>query len=310
MGANTVTKYTSYTRRGSSTAKRGLRGAAGGVYVGPARPTSGDDQAATHATGGTTGSGGGIEDSSGYRSKDAFSANGATGGFAGAPAEGQFLTRSNTRPTGRTQYTADGVGGSDVTGSLASVPGIPVQRYGQGHTTARAYVTDGAVTGATGAVIDKRSTQADARALGSAGRGLRYLESVTGSPTTISASYPKTLYQKPSTHASAESSGTVALVNGSGVISVAVHDDDLTAGALSREGCEVAVFAHLTDADEDGDLQGLYKVTGIAGANDDTSLGDTFAAADYNVYARWRYAVDDGTFAVGPWSDRRVVTVS
>ena len=89
--------------------KRALRGAAGGVYIGPARIDAGDSNTA-HATGAAPG---GVDGSTGYRKANSYFADGdATGG-------GQGGGTAVVRPTGRTFYSGDGVQGG-------STPGRPI----------------------------------------------------------------------------------------------------------------------------------------------------------------------------------------
>ena len=93
---------------GGDTPKKSLRGAAGGVYVGPVRPNS-----ASHITGSEAG---GAEDSTGFRESDTYDASGGTGRVTGS-SDGTVTT--NVRPTGRTAGLADGVQGG-------STPGRPI----------------------------------------------------------------------------------------------------------------------------------------------------------------------------------------
>jgi hypothetical protein len=115
MAAITVTKLVPGTKPlPASRPKTGLRGAAGGIYVGPvvaesaiAGPTD-----ATHAV---TSEGGGVEDTTSYRESDSYVRDGGTGRITGA-----ITTVSNTRPTARTQSLADGIQGGSVPGDPAA----------------------------------------------------------------------------------------------------------------------------------------------------------------------------------------------
>lgn len=318
MAAITITSLTGATsgraNRGT-TQKRGLAGAAGAIFGGPGIVRSTDDQAA-HISGSSAG---GVEDTTGFRTKDAWALDGATGGMAGARAEGQLLTKSNSRPTGRTAYLGEGVGGSDVTGSVVSFPGTPVQRAGQ-RAAAKAYVFEGA-TGTTGALVDKRTIQRG-RVPGAhlgASFTTMYLEDVTGSPTTgaVPTVTGSGLTNKngrfvsrhaPSiSGAAAPNAGSVSIISAvTGAYEVDLHADDITGAANGRKGAEILLVARGTDTDEDGDIVSWVSIDG----GTDQSTGPTgITAGTYAAYARWRYAGNAGQIECGPWSLRTTLVV-
>ncbi len=323
MAAITVTSLTgaqTNTRvsRGRNR-KRGLAGAAGGLFGGPAyRGSGGDSENTTHASGAAAG---GVEDTSGYRKTDAYALDAATGGMAGARAEGQLLTKSNSRPTGRTAYTGEGVGGSDVTGSVVSFPGRPVQRAGQ-KASASAYVFEG-VTGTTGAVVDKRPIyRGDIPGAGlgqSFGSG--FFEDTTGSPATgattgagntnksgrlVSRAAPTI------SGAAAPNAGVVSIVAGTitGAIQVDLHADDITGGGNGRKGAEILVVGRATDTDEESETV-ICHVSADGGTDISTIIAESgAAAATYHAYAAWRYAGNAGQAEVGPWSAKFALVVN
>lgn len=322
MATATVTSLTGATSstrvsRGT-THKRGLAGAAGGIYGGPTKIFVTDDDQTAHISGAAAG---GVEDSTGYRGKDAWALDGATGGMAGAKAESQLLTKSNTRPTGRTAYLGEGVGGSDVTGSVVSFPGYPFQKVGQ-RAAAKAFVENG-VTGTTGALPDQRSIDRGdipGAALG-ASFASGYFVSTTGSPatgaTTGAGNTNKTgrlvSRARPTiSGAATPNSGSVSLVAGTvtGSIQVELDATDITGGANGRKGAEIIVVSRGSDTDEDSETV-LCHVTADGGADITTVIAESGAsAATYAAYARWRYAGNAGQVEVGPWSARFALAVN
>jgi hypothetical protein len=265
--------------RESENPKRGLKGASGGIYVGPTRPNAGDTNT-SHATGAAAG---GVEDSTGYRKRDGYQAdNGATAAFT-----------TNTRPTGRTAYTAPGVqGGSPLDG--------------------------GAVDGAA---IDNRAVEdgTGGRALGMDGRGTQYvgvgdgIASGAADPkgVGVTAAYDKNprkantaLIPRPTLGAAdGPAAGTVAVIAGDDKLTADLHADDVTGGANGLAGAEVFLYRRGTDTDEDGDF--------VAKADfDSTTAGDLFTGlitgTTYAIYARFKDAAGN----VGPLSARGTVATT
>ncbi len=277
--------------RTSSKAKRGLRGAAGGIYVGPVLSNAATDHMRdttndSHATGAA---GGGVEDTSGYRESDTYTM-------------GTDVATATVRPSGRTMYRSNG------TGASGSVPGYPAQRAGQ--RAAAAAGTSLTAEGSAADFIDKRSNiHGDGGvALGSAGRGTR-VTSASGTVTVAKSGKTKVATAPRIARAAIvtgdPNAGEVQLVDGtSGVIHADLHADDITGGANGLAGCVIYVFAQQTDTDEDSDLvrKGDFDtvtegaVTGLSG----------LTAATYNVYAAFKSA--DGN--VGPWSAKATLTVT
>lgn len=304
--------------------KRGLAGAAGGIFGGPAyRGSGGDSENTTHASGAAAG---GVEDTSGYRKLDAYALDGATGGMAGAKAESQLLTKSNSRPTGRTAYLGEGVGGSDVTGAVVSYPGKPYQDPSV-TGTALAYVYNdgvtGPITGTTGALTDKRPIDRGSIPGGGLGMsfGSGFFEDTTGSPATgattgagnTNKSGRLVSRARPTiSGAAAPDAGSVSIVAGTvtGAIAIDLNADDITGGANGRKGAEILVVNRATDTDEDGET--VITHASADGGTDETALvaesGAT--AATYAAYARWRYAGNAGQVEVGPWSARFALSVN
>ena len=259
--------------RVSEKPKIGLRGAAGGIYVGPILSTASGakESSITHATGANPG---GAEDSTGYRKSDTYFQDG-TEGMGEAPT-------AQTRPTGRTSFT--GV----VTGlpSGTSVPGYPAQRARQ-----RAVALGG------GAFLDKRSTGAGefGGALGSDRGGSRVL----GESVTAALRVPRPLV---GTSAN-PSAGTVAVIDGTAKLTVDLNASDVTAYA----GAEVILYERGTDTDEDGAFVGKSALFDSATEGDLTFDGSaTLAAGVYAVYTR--FVDNDGK--PGPLSARGTATVS
>lgn len=286
MAGSTVTAVT-FPRdagRGPVTPKRGLRGATSGVYIGPllTKATAEGPATPTHAE---TAAAGGVEDSTGHRESDTYDSTGNTGGFTGGPSS------SVSRPTGRTAYIAAGIQGG-------STPGAPIDTTGRAITTGtdRFGNTKGILTYTN---FDGRATEG--RPLGGAGRGT----TVDGETVTVHVG-------RPGTNATAESSGTVAIVNASGKIVTAIHADDIKGGANGLAGALVSYYKRNADTDEDIlSLVGAATIGTVAtdGA-DDTDTFTSVASGTYAVYVRWLYDVADGSVAVGPASARATVTVS
>lgn len=289
--------------RGNTAPKRGLRGAAGGVYVGPvlSKAATEGPSTVTHATGAAAG---GVEDSTGARESDSYAADGKTGGFTGGD------SNSVTRPTGRTAYLGTGVQGG-------STPGKPFDTTGRAAATGTdrfgRSLTGDAYQGGKGAGrftytnFDGRSSVAGdgGRAAGSGGRG-----------TTVDGETVTKHVGRPTISATAEASGTVAIVAGDDKISVAIHTDDLppsakTNGVNGVAGAEVIAYARGEDTDENGAIVGFARVGAVGDGVDDTDLFTGLAnTTAYATYVRWVYYGSDGKLHAGPWSDRNVVTTT
>ena len=282
MAAITVTSITDASATDSLptfTPKVSLRGAASGVYIGPviSVAASSPPTAPTHATGAAAG---GVEDSTGYRESDTYDATGGTGGFTGG---GEATVITQTRPTGRTAYTADGVQGG-------STPGRPISSGN--------HVYSGGGYGGGGA-FDKRSTQA-----GDGGMHLGARRSTKAVGETVTA----TDLGRPATGTSANpAAGTVALVDSTGSVDVDLHADDITGGASGYKGAEIALFFRGTDTDTDGALVAHFSADG---GTDITLAVDNLATGTYAWYARWRKADANAKVQVGPWSPRATVAVT
>lgn len=273
--------------RSSETPKVGLRGAAGGVYIGPVLSiaSGGKESSVSHAV---TSSGGGAEDSTGYRKSDTYAADGDSG---------LGTASSSARPTGRTMYRGDGVQGG-------STPGRPI-----------ASGTDHVLSGggyATG-TFDKRSTIAGEGgiALGHAGRGSRVLgETVT---TSGKKNVRANFLPRPTTQAGADpASGVVQVVGGvaAGRIDCDLHADDITGGANGRSGVEVVAFTRNTDTDTD--LAFAKKADFDSTTSGGAITGLT--AGTYAVYVRFKAGVETADTQpqthVGPYSARTTATVT
>lgn len=280
-------------------AERGIRGAAGGVYVGPTQPNS-----TSH------GAGGGVEDTSGYRESDTYDATEGTSGLTGAD---QATTTTVARPTGRTAYIADGVQGG-------STPGKPID------TTGRAEDTGVDRFGRTGQPGHLTYTNFDGRAnlgqnagrpLGASGRGSMESsgETVTYASTNrpnasarpgVNASRTATIARPVIGGAANPSAGTVGVIAGTGKFTVDLNAADVSGGARGLKGVRVVAFKRKTDTDEDGALAGIVDF-------DSTTEGDGvtgLAAGTYAVYARFRYVGNAGQIELGPRSLRGTVVVS
>lgn len=253
--------------------KRGIRGAAGGIYVGPVLSKAAIEgpSTITHATGAAAG---GVEDTTGYRESDTYDASGGTGGHTGS--SGGTVT-TQTRPTGRTAYTADGVQGG-------SKPGYPAQRVGQRAEAA-----------ASGAFMDRRSSLHESVPVGS-------LRETTVDNETVTNVLPRPTYGTTNPAA-----GVVGVIDGSSAIDIDLHADDITGGANGRLGVEVLVFERGSDTDEDGALVAHVSVNG---PDPDATEIVAVSAGTYAVYARFRKADANGKIQVGPWGARSTIVVA
>lgn len=323
MTAITVTALTAASdntgRVGSGGPKRGLRGAAGGVYIGPVRPNS-----TSHATGAQPG---GVEDTTGYRESDTYDASGGSGGALGA---GGATTASSTRgggstnavggttPQQRTAYVADGVqGGSAPTQGQAGVGVIDTTGRAESTGVDRFGRTKNATTQGTGAGkgyydytnFDGRSTAAGSRA--SVGEGRGSISTGTGPADTIAGeTVARTTGVRPTrstgttqvggnaiglgTQANRATVGTVptvattadqaagviAVVGGSGKVQIDLHADDITGGANLRAGAEVVMYKRGGDTDEDV----LSEVARFR-ADGGTDISDAVTGLTAGVYA-------------------------
>jgi hypothetical protein len=265
------------TDREAETPKRGLKGASGGIYVGPTRPNTPDTNT-SHATGAAAG---GVEDTTGYRKRDGYQADaGNTAAFA-----------TNTRPTGRTAYTAPGVQGG-------SVPGDPA-----GSVDNRA-VEDG--TGGRALGMDGRGTQYRAVGRDSVGAADPYGVGSTPVAATVDknpriAGNP--LIPRPLIGAAdGPAAGTVAVIAGDDKLTADLHADDITDGANGLAGAVVYLFTRDTDTDEDVFVREADF--------DSTTAGDLFTAlasgVTYAVYARFK----DPAGNVGPLSARATIATT
>lgn len=265
----------SATDREAETPKRGLKGAAGGIYVGPTRPNAGDTNTA-HATGAAAG---GVEDSTGYRKRDKYEAGGASP-----------LGSSHTRPTGRTAYIGDGVQGG-------STPGDPA-----GSVDNRA-VEDG--TGGRALGMDGRGTQYYA-----VGRDSISSADPIGTGVVAAATYDKNprvsgnpIIPRPTLGAAdGPAAGTVAVIAGDDTFTIDLHADDVTGGANGLAGCVVYVYERGTDTDEEGDFVGEYDFDSTT-AGGGPGVAGLASATTYAVYARFKDAAGN----VGPLSARGTV---
>lgn len=275
--------------REGETPQRSLRGAAGGIYIGPVlsrAAVDGEGATLTHATGAAAG---GADASTGYRGSNNYSVDGdATGQGMGAGGT------ASVRPTGRTMFRGDGLNGG-------SVAGYPAQRAGQRAAAAAGDTgTADSPTGA-GAFIDKRSANAATGGiqLGAQGRGTR----VKGSTVTRHGAFrsngrPTMVAPTISSSHDPSAAGTVTIGTGTAAgLLVDLHADDVTGGASGLAGMEVFVFARDTDTDEDAGLVTKFDVDSATEA--DVSTGLT-AATTYAVYARFK----DTAGNVGPMSAR------
>lgn len=280
MATLTVTSLTDTSAtlsRPSQTPKKSIRGAAGGVYVGPVLSKAAVEgpSTITHAT---TSAAGGVEDSTGYRESDTYDASGNTGGGVGF-ADGSVITQ--TRPTGRTAYTADGVQGG-------STPGRPISSGN--------HVASGGGYGG-GGTFDKRSTRHESVPVGQRRKTRVNNETVTDNDQPA-----------PTFGGADPAAGVIGVVGGALKVTIDLHADDITGGANGRKGAEIALFARGGDTDTDGDLIGIVSVDG------GTDITDVFtglaASTTYALYARWRKADANGKIQSGRWSNRTTVATS
>lgn len=313
MVAITVTTLTvpssASGRRSPQAPKRGLAGAAGGVYIGPTRPNS-----ASHTV---TSAGGGVEDTTGYRESDNYANDGGTAGLTGG-------RTSNTvsRPTGRTAFYGDGVtGGSSISASAGAKVIDPTGRA-QDTGTDRLGRSLAGVNGGryTYTNFDGRSKlDGDGGLAASSGRGTTATgtgpaDSITGE--TI-ARVPAAAVRPVIGNAADPAAGTVGVVGGAGKIQIDLHADDITGGASGLKGAEVTVFKRRADTDEDYDLVGVFRADG---GTDITDAITGLTAATYAVYARYLLPVRSRfsksfygpavLFGTGPRSDRGTVVVT
>lgn len=352
MVAITVTTITGgqshKSGKGSGSPRRGILGAAGGVYIGPVRPNS-----TSHAT---TIAAGGVEDSTGYRESDTYDASGASGGAMGV---GGATVTTSTRGKAGTNV----VGDATWTASIANgVQGGSTPLNGQGtfgpfDTTGRTEDggsdrfgrTKNSTAQGTGAGkgwykytnFDGRSNTAGSRANLGEGRGSKATgtgpaDAVTGEtvsrtvgvrPTRSSATTQvggasiglgtvanrATVGTIPLVGTSADpSAGTIAVVGGTGKVQVDLHADDITGGANLRVGAEVVMYKRGGDTDEDT----LSEVARFRadGGTDITDAVTGLAAATYAFYGRFLYSgtptASGNTVHAGPWSARGTVVVS
>lgn len=279
------------TDREGETPKRSLRGAAGGIYIGPARPEAGDSNTA-HAVGAAAG---GVDGSTGYRKRDKYFADGdATGGGTGG-------ATATVRPTGRSMFRGDGIQGG-------SIPGYPAQRASQ-RSAAVTYQSGG------GANMDKRSTIVGegGRQLGAQGRGTSYKVG-TADPvgTGVTAGAVKNsrkglttpMIQRPTLGTTANpAAGTIALIQGDDLFQADLHADDITGGANGLAGAEIFLYARDTDTDEDAGLVAKADFDSITAA---TIFSGLTSGATYSFYARFKDAAGN----VGPLSSRSTVATT
>lgn len=271
--------------RTTSKPKVGLRGAAGGTYIGPVLSTAAiGDSSITHATGVA---GGGVEDSTGYRESDTY--------FRGTDVSAVTAT---VRSTGRSVYRADGVQGG-------SVAGYPAQRAGQ--RAAAATASSLTAEGAASAIGDKRSNiyGDGGDALGSAGRGTRVIAGTVLTDGVGQATGQSRMTRPVLQTGAISAAGQVRIVDGTGgAVHADLHADDITAGANKYAGVTIFAFARGTDTDEDlalvakGDFDTVTQgaVTGLSG----------LTAGTYAFYAAFK----DVAGNVGPWSARLAVAIT
>ncbi len=264
--------------------KRGLRGAAGGTYIGPILSTAAiGDSSIVHATGAAAG---GAEDSTGYRESDTY--------FMGTDVSSVTAT---VRPSGRSVYRADGVAGG-------SVPGYPAQRTGQ---RAAAAAPTGLLTaeGQAAAFIDGRTNiYGDGGvALGAAGRGTRVIAGtvVTGGVGQGTQSGTPRIPRPTIEDSDAPAAGVVGIIAGDDKITCDLHTDDDTGGANGLAGITAVLYERGTDTDEDG----RYPIQ--KASFDSATEGDLFTglatATTYSVYVSFKDAAGN----IGPTSARFTV---
>lgn len=316
MVAITVTAITrddKSPRRSTQANKRGLRGAAGGTYIGPVRPNS-----TSHgATAGYTG--GGTEDTNGFRESDNYAADGNTGGFTGGASA--TVTRQAGAGTTRSAFLAPGVQGGSSISTTAGAAVIDstgravdtgLDRFGRtlaGATSGRYTYTnfDGRSTldGDGGRSVSIRG--------GTKASGTGPADAVTGE--TI-ATVPAGATRPTLGTAADGAAGTVNVVGGAGKVQVDLDANDITGGAGGRKGAEITLFKRRTDTDEDYDLVAVFTADG---GTDITDAVTGLTAGTYAFYARWLLA-NQSRFSKsfygptilsrGPRSARATVTVT
>jgi hypothetical protein len=316
---------------------RGLRGATGGVFVGPSRPNS-----SSHAVpSANLYPGGGAEDTTGYRESDTYDATGGTGGGTGFGATGNSNTRpsrftnaSGTIVTGPTAYTGDGVQGGSTPGAVVDATGRAIDtgsdRFGRSLTSTTAgYPLAGSGGRYTYTNFDGRTTSAPhaSRALGMSGRGST--ATGTGQPDTVTGeTVSYTAGERPVPGATRvgvntargavlavptysgvvnPSAGVVSVAAGTALATVDVNAADVTGGGNKLKGARIWFFKRRTDTDED-EQGALVAIKDLDSA---TQADVTLTAGTYAVYAAWRYLANDGIHvAVGPRGARTTVLVS
>lgn len=325
--------------KSGDTPKRGIRGASGGVFVGPSRINSLDTDTA-HATGAAAG---GVEDSTGYRKRDLYETDGG----------GNFSTQ--TRPTGRTAYGAAGalfrqtvtltgvvdatdaftlswkgtttvafVAGTNMTSAaietaVKSLLGDPFATV-TGTTDAGPFIITSAKSLGGGVTVTEDADTGDDLAitvdiphpvhesnnvgdgglqLGSSARGVQY-PGVFDSGADPVFDTPRPLIED----SDAPAEGTVGIINGTAKFTIDMHANDVT----NYTGVEIVVFAQdADDVTQDGDFIGV-KLFDSATEGDGltTALVPALVAGTYNVYCR--FIETDGN--PGPFSARGTVVVS
>jgi len=298
MAGSTVTAVT-FPRDaglGPTTVKRGLKGAAGGLYVGPIIGAASVIEGPSSPTHAVTALAGGVEDTTGYRESDTYDRSGNSGGLLGA------ASTSVSRPTGRTAYIGNGVQGGSTAGdpidSAGRAEDTGVDRFGRSLTGAN-YPTGGGGR-FTYTNFDGRAVPGGDGGLGGGGRGT----TVDGETVTANQGVP-------ATHDTAESSGTVAVVDAAGKIVTAIHANDITGGSNGHKGAEITVYKRGSDTDDDGAFYRAATIgTVVSDGPDDTDTFTAVTAGTYSFYVRWRYAAADGSIHLGPASARGTVTVS
>jgi hypothetical protein len=233
--------------------KRGLRGAAGGVFTGlrttPNRTTD--------------------------------FADGAGAGVA----------QSGTRPTGRAQFVGDGVpGGSRPQGGIAAVGVGVIDTTGRAVDTTRISAIGPSGTRDAGALkytnFDGRTTNTGegGKSLGADGRGS------AGHNAAFPGGARPTMIAPLTGTAANPAAGTVELDagGGAGAIQCDLNAADITGGASGYKGVEVEVFSRSGDTDED--LALVQKFSFDSTTEADANNGTAIPAGTYAVYARFKGA--------------------
>lgn len=269
--------------RSSEKPKKSLRGAAGGIYIGPVLSTAAiGDGSITHASGAAAG---GVEDSTGYRESDTYTM-------------GTDVNTATVRSTGRTMYRANG------TGASGSVPGYPAQRSGQ--RAAAAAGSSLTAEGSAAAFIDKRSNifGDGGVALGQAGRGTRVLAGTVVTGGVGQASGQPRLPRPTVEDSDAPASGAVGIIAGNDLFTCDLHADDVTGGANGWAGVTVVGYLRGSDTDEDsGDP--VFKASFDSATEANLITGLSHATA-YAMYVQFK----DTAGNLGPMSDRFVNTTT